>query len=353
MAFEDIEKLKERFSKDPSKISIPLSEEYRKAGMLDDAIQVLQKGLEAQPHYMSARVALGKVYCEKGMIKEAQQEFEQVAKAIPDNLFAHKKLAEIYKDLGDPEKAIKEYQTVVRLNPFDEDAKINIESLLGSQEAREKEKQSPQEQPKAAPEAPPPPVEEKPKEEEAFSDIAAEELPEEILQAPQPASAAGDDFEAFRQSVASDMRGLEDAPPAKEEETPMFHTGEDPERTRGLTLGIEPKGESDETVRVPEPEQPAPPQMAAEGFPDTFFTQLKEIEGHIERNEFSRAFHAYRDLLKQYPADKRLLQKIEELRTYMKMIGKEKEELIQAMESFLSGIQRRKDEFHRGSQRSS
>lgn len=59
MALEEIERLKEKLDKDPnSKLFIPLAEEYKKAGMFDEAVDVLLKGLERQPGYMSARVAL-------------------------------------------------------------------------------------------------------------------------------------------------------------------------------------------------------------------------------------------------------------------------------------------------------
>src|SRR5512135_2069932 len=101
MSLKDIAKLKERVDKDPnSKLFVPLAEEYRKEGMLDEAIGVLLSGIEKQPGYMSARVSLGKIYLEKEMLPEALSEFEQVIKSIPDNLYAHKKLAEIYRATG-------------------------------------------------------------------------------------------------------------------------------------------------------------------------------------------------------------------------------------------------------------
>ena len=66
MALEDIEKLKEKVKKDPnSKLFVPLAEEYRKTGMLDEAISVLMTGITSQPGYASARVSLGKIYLEK------------------------------------------------------------------------------------------------------------------------------------------------------------------------------------------------------------------------------------------------------------------------------------------------
>jgi tetratricopeptide (TPR) repeat protein len=67
MALEEIERLKEKINKDPnSKLFVPLAEEYKKAGMFDEAIDALILGLERQPNYLSARVSLGKIYIERG-----------------------------------------------------------------------------------------------------------------------------------------------------------------------------------------------------------------------------------------------------------------------------------------------
>ncbi|HKZ57404.1 MAG TPA: hypothetical protein VJ024_06855, partial [Thermodesulfovibrionales bacterium] len=79
MALNELERLKERVDKDPSsKLFVPLAEEYKKAGMFEEAVDVLMKGLERHPNYMSARVSLGKIYIEKEMLNEAGQEFEKV-----------------------------------------------------------------------------------------------------------------------------------------------------------------------------------------------------------------------------------------------------------------------------------
>ena len=130
MALEEIERLKEKISKDPnSKLFVPLAEEYKKAGMFDEAIDALIQGLERQPNYLSARVSLGKIYIERGMPAEARVEFEQVIAAIPDNLYAHKKLAEIYRDLGERQNAIREFKTVLQLNPMDEWASASLSAI--------------------------------------------------------------------------------------------------------------------------------------------------------------------------------------------------------------------------------
>lgn len=133
MLSPDISKLAEKLARDPSsKLFIPLAEEYRRSGMLDEAIQVLSDCLKANPNYMTARVFLGKMLLEKGNILEAQIEFEKVVQAVPDNLFAHKKLAEIYQNIGDMENLLKEYKIIISLSPKDKDVMKAIDDLEGN-----------------------------------------------------------------------------------------------------------------------------------------------------------------------------------------------------------------------------
>lgn len=132
MASEEIEKLKARVERDPgSKLFVPLAEEYRKAGLFDDAINLLLKGLHNHPDYTTARVLLGRVYLEKGYIFEALKQFEDVIDIKPDNLFARKKIAEIYREIGDQEKAARHYKAVLELNPMDTEAKEVLSNLDG------------------------------------------------------------------------------------------------------------------------------------------------------------------------------------------------------------------------------
>ena len=142
MSITEINKLREKVEKDPnSRLYVPLAEEYRKEGMMDEAIEVLQKGLERHPGYMSARVSLGKIYHAKGQMDEARIEFESVVKSIPDNLYAHKKLAEIYRDTGKRDLAIKAFRTVLKLNPMDEETLNSLRDLEGTSTGQPLEKQ--------------------------------------------------------------------------------------------------------------------------------------------------------------------------------------------------------------------
>ncbi|MEK6576950.1 MAG: tetratricopeptide repeat protein [Nitrospirota bacterium] len=120
----EIVKLTEKMTKDPaSTLFFPLAEEYRKCGMLDEAIILLTDGLKNHPNFLSARVSLGKIYLQKGIIPDARQEFEKVVQFAPDNLLAQKKLAIIYRDEGERDKALDSCRRLLLLNPNDEEIK--------------------------------------------------------------------------------------------------------------------------------------------------------------------------------------------------------------------------------------
>ncbi len=87
-----------------------LAEEYRKSGLLAEALSALQKGLLAHPNYLSAQVALGRAYLEAGQITESIVTFNKVLANDPGNLVSAKSLADIYMSRGEGVEAIKKYK---------------------------------------------------------------------------------------------------------------------------------------------------------------------------------------------------------------------------------------------------
>ncbi len=343
MALEDIEKLKEKVDKDPnSKLFVPLADEYRKMGMLDEAISVLLKGLDNQPGYMSARVSLGKIYLEKNMMAEAKEEFEKVISVIPDNLFAHKKLAEIYRDLGNKERAVGEYKTVLKLNSLDEDAMSNLEMLQSKHIVGEtpiESKPIPEELPVPEPVE----VEEATEAEEGISVLPAEEA----LQ-----SATEDEFEEFKKSVTERGEGVEEViaeEVVSEEEIEeaekeaISYADIFKEAKTALPAEDVDKGISFETL-LKESEPVAEKPLEKEEKP---VSNLKEAELFISEGNYSKAMKIYREMLSAEPGNKYVLQKVEELRMLLKMLGKEQDAVIDKLEAFKEGVKKRKDEFLR------
>lgn len=334
MSMEDIEKLKARVERDPdSKLFLPLAEEYRKAGMLDEAISVLLKGLERQPSYASARVALGKIYLEKKMIEDARKEFEKVIAAIPDNLFAHKKLAEIYRDIGEVDRAISEYKTVIQINPLDEDARSFIESIERSKEEIQVE----------ALEEPLSEIstqEFKGQAEEGFEEIGSPEverpLEETLFPSEEPSQEKlEEEFFGIPEDQVFDLSGGE----------PEEVLSEDMMEVRSPLTEIE---GMEEQVReeIPEPFKEVSISEEESPYVEKIgkVIDFTEADGFVARGEYFKALDSYKLMLKDHPDNRQVLQRIAELRNLLKLLGKD-EEIISKLQAFLEGVKRRRDEF--------
>jgi tetratricopeptide (TPR) repeat protein len=299
MASQEIERLKERVDKDPnSKLFVPLAEEYKKEGMLEDAIDALTKGLERHPNYMSARVSLGKIYLEKGMLSEAGVEFQKVVSAIPDNLYAHKKLAEIYRALSEREKAITEFRQVLKLNPTDEDAANSLAILEGKFTIQ-------------------------PEVTKMVKAMMKEETPSEV-----PVSEPLKELREAPITIEEVLKEIEDKEGLPEEEaiTPeeVFEEFEEPVFAVGDIHEAPGKGVFEES-RI----------------------NISDADKYISQGRYAEALNVYRSLLSVEPGNVHILQRIEELRALLKLLGRGKEELISMMNSFLEGIKKRRDEFFR------
>ena len=100
--FPRLEELKRRVQQDPASIAFAaLAEEYRRAGLVHDAIETCRAGLLRHPAYVSARVTLGRSLLELGEFDDAETELQQVLRAAPENLAAIRALAEIHHRRGD------------------------------------------------------------------------------------------------------------------------------------------------------------------------------------------------------------------------------------------------------------
>jgi hypothetical protein len=127
---EEINKYLDILARDPqSRAFAPLAEAYRKAGLLDEAIETSREGLKNNPSYFGGRVALGRALFEKNLFSEAKDEFVQVVQAAPDNLMAQKLLGQSYRQLGSTAEAEKAFRMVLLLDPRDEEAQKSLDSL--------------------------------------------------------------------------------------------------------------------------------------------------------------------------------------------------------------------------------
>jgi tetratricopeptide (TPR) repeat protein len=319
---EEIEKLRMRVEKDPnSRLFLPLAEEYRKSGMPDEAISVILSGLERQPGYTSARVALGRIYLEKNMIEEARDEFEKVVSVIPDNLFSHKKLAEIYRERGETHKATDEYRKVIQLNPLDEDAKMSLEEIEGRPMGKEGTAFPLESPAEVVPDA------------EGIEAHAIETHMHEEEAVAETQDISHEEFEKSRDSL-----------PVEGPET-LAEIDEPVEIPEDQAIDLSEESAFDdilaEAIEVPQ-EHPdlSVAQMGEEAKPAGSVADIATADSMVAKGNFFKALEIYREILSRNPDDKKTLQRIMELKTLMKLMGKGDEVVIAKLETFLDGVRR-------------
>jgi len=126
----EIIKLMDKIAQNPnSRLFVPLAEEYLNNDLRDEAIHVLNDGIERHPTYVAARIMLGKIYLEENHVAEAKSEFERVIEINPENILAHKKLAVIYQKEGEPQRAVDAYRQILTVDPSDKESKILLSAL--------------------------------------------------------------------------------------------------------------------------------------------------------------------------------------------------------------------------------
>jgi len=115
-----LSQLKARWESDPSsRIFLQLAEEYRHQGRIQDALAVLDRGLQEHPGYLSALVAKGRCHLELGEADAARSVLERVVKQDPTQMVANKLLVRAYLGSGDPARARERLDLYGLLNDSD------------------------------------------------------------------------------------------------------------------------------------------------------------------------------------------------------------------------------------------
>lgn len=111
-----------------AKVFAPLAEAYRKMGLLQQALEICERGVKYNPEYPSGLVAYGKILFELKRYDEAKDIFERATKMKMDNMLAHKLKALCFIKLNRFAEALESYKYVQFLNPNDEQASKFIQN---------------------------------------------------------------------------------------------------------------------------------------------------------------------------------------------------------------------------------
>lgn len=106
--------------KDPhSTTFVPLSDAYRKLGMLEEAIAVAQRGIESLPFFGPGYVVLARAQMQYGELDSAAGSFQKALEIDPDSVSALKNMAKFCVLQGDKEQACRLLARAVELEPED------------------------------------------------------------------------------------------------------------------------------------------------------------------------------------------------------------------------------------------
>ena len=87
----------EILGKDPrSTVFVPLSDAYRRLGMLDDALSLAQRGVRTLPWFGPGFVALGRVQMQQGDLEEALHSFRKALELDEDSIAAMQSLVRLH-----------------------------------------------------------------------------------------------------------------------------------------------------------------------------------------------------------------------------------------------------------------
>lgn len=124
-----IDELRKKFEENPRRYFAPLANEYRKAGDLEQAIDICRQHLAEQPGHMSGHIVFGQALFEAGQLDEAQQIFSAALALDPENLIALRHLGDIARGQGEARAAQAWYQRVLDADPRNEEIAAIVREL--------------------------------------------------------------------------------------------------------------------------------------------------------------------------------------------------------------------------------
>lgn len=123
-----------------SRVFAPLAENYRKLGMIDKAMKVLQIGLKHNPDYPTGNLVLAFCYYDLNKYSEAYNVLKPFCSSNRDNIRLQKLFADLCRGIGNFEEALETYKYLLFINPKDKDVGKWVQELESSNLSGEKEK---------------------------------------------------------------------------------------------------------------------------------------------------------------------------------------------------------------------
>lgn len=128
----EIEKLEARYRENPKGRNFaPLADAYRKAGLIDNAIELCQAGLQLHPDYVSGHIVHGRCLVDKKDDTGAEAVFRKVLDLDPENILALKVLAEISERNDRFDQAAEWLNRLLLADPMNGEAAEGLSRVRG------------------------------------------------------------------------------------------------------------------------------------------------------------------------------------------------------------------------------
>jgi tetratricopeptide (TPR) repeat protein len=119
----EIDKLEARYRDNPKGRNFaPLADAYRKAGLIDNAIELCQTGLKLHPDYVSAYIVYARCLVDKKDDPGAEGVFKQVLDLDRENIIALRGLAELAERTGKYDQEVEWLTRLLNADPMNGDA---------------------------------------------------------------------------------------------------------------------------------------------------------------------------------------------------------------------------------------
>lgn len=127
---DEIRHYEARLTREPSSQAFAaLAEAYRRAGRIDEAVELCHQGLTRFPTYSTARFILGKALLDRGDLAGTRREIERFIDGEPDHEPALRIAAECALRLGDPKAALAHLRRLAVLDPQDRGVSGQLRAL--------------------------------------------------------------------------------------------------------------------------------------------------------------------------------------------------------------------------------
>lgn len=128
----EIEKLEARYRENPKGRNFaPLADAYRKAGLIDNALELCQAGLQLHPDYVSGHIVHGRCLVDKKDDVAAEEVFRRVLDLDPENILALKVLAEIAERTDRFDNAMQWLNRLLLADPMNGEAAEGLSRVRG------------------------------------------------------------------------------------------------------------------------------------------------------------------------------------------------------------------------------